>query len=185
MGTYLIQCCCLQRVGIVLRSWSIADEQATMPNASSRSRRGELEMIAICPKCFKKNNLAAELSMVLVQCGDCDQPLWSAKPIVLNDDNFMQYVPYHEPPVLVDFGVTGSGPSHVMALSVQHIAPHYPQLQCAKVDTASAPQTSAVLQIHSIPSLILFKQNHQIARITGAMTSVQIHSWLAHYGIHK
>ncbi|KAA8731825.1 thioredoxin TrxC [Acinetobacter qingfengensis] len=142
-------------------------------------------MIIVCPACMKKNNLPTDIPVAEAQCGQCDHDLWSAKPINLNDDNFMQFVPNTEIPVFVDFWAEWCGPCKSMAPHFEQLAQHYPQLQFAKVNTEAAPRLSAFFQIRSIPSLILFKQTTQLARAAGAMNTSQLQAWLAQHGIRN
>lgn len=140
-------------------------------------------MIVVCPSCMKKNNLPADVAISEAQCGQCDQDLWSEKPIALTDDNFMQFVPNTEIPVLVDFWAEWCGPCRSMAPRFEQLAKEYKNVQFAKVDTEAAPRLSAFFQIRSLPSLVLFQQTTQVARVAGALTSPQLKSWLQQNGI--
>lgn len=140
-------------------------------------------MIVVCPSCMKKNNLPDEVAISEAQCGQCDQALWSEKPIALTDDNFMQFVPNTEIPVLVDFWAEWCGPCRSMAPRFEQLAKEYKNVQFAKVDTEAAPRLSEFFQIRSLPSLVLFQQTTQVARVAGALTSPQLKSWLQQNGI--
>lgn len=141
-------------------------------------------MIVVCPHCFKKNNLPDDIAIADAQCGQCDQDLWSSKPIALTDDNFMQFVPNTSVPVLVDFWAEWCGPCQAMAPRFEQLAKEYPNVQFAKVDTEASPRLSQFFQIRSIPSLILFHQTTQTARVSGALSTPQLKAWLQQNGIN-
>ena len=58
-----------------------------------------------------------------------------------------------------------------------------PQLRLAKLDTEAQQDIAARWQIRSIPTLILFKQGKEFARVAGALPLVQLKQWLAQQGI--
>jgi thioredoxin 2 len=65
------------------------------------------------------------------------------------------------------------------------MAPHFasaakrmPQVRFAKVDSDAAPGASARLGIRSIPTLILFHDGQERARVSGAMPLEQLVSWI-------
>jgi len=43
-----------------------------------------------------------------------------------------------------------------------------------KVDTEPSPQTSVRYRIRSIPTMVLFKNGAEVARVSGAMSSADI-----------
>ena len=65
------------------------------------------------------------------------------------------------------------------------MAPHFeaaaaqlePALRLAKVDTQSQPELAHRFDIRSIPTLALFRQGRELARLSGAMPSAVIVRW--------
>jgi thioredoxin 2 len=65
------------------------------------------------------------------------------------------------------------------------MAPHFenaaqrlePALRLGKVDTDAQPELAGRFSIRSIPTMILFRGGHEIARHSGAMTSAAIEHW--------
>ena len=53
----------------------------------------------------------------------------------------------------------------------------------AKLDTQSAEDVAAHLDIRSIPTLILFRRGRESARTSGAMSQDQLLVWLAQQGV--
>lgn len=142
-------------------------------------------MIIVCPHCCRKNKVAQSEQLSIAKCGQCGQWLKPAEPIVLHDENFMQIVPHTEMPILVDFWADWCNPCKAMAPHFAKAAQLYPQVQFAKVDTEASPRLSEFFQIQSIPTLILFRQTTQIARLSGALTAAQIGQWLQQQGMGR
>ncbi|MDO9466913.1 MAG: thioredoxin family protein, partial [Thiobacillus sp.] len=58
------------------------------------------------------------------------------------------------------------------------------RVRFAKVDTEAHPQVSMRHHIKGIPSLILFRNGAEAARVSGAMEAHALKRWLASQGIH-
>ncbi len=56
-----------------------------------------------------------------------------------------------------------------------------PKLRFAKVDTETEPQLAARFGIRSIPTLILFQQGRELARISGALPPGQLRQWISEH----
>ncbi len=52
-----------------------------------------------------------------------------------------------------------------------------PAMRFIKLNSDAAPELSARLGIRSIPTMLLFQDGHEIARVSGAMSSADILKW--------
>ncbi len=86
----------------------------------------------------------------------------------LNDSNFDSSVK-SAARMLVDCWAPWCGPCKMLAPTFEALAKDYKgNVTFAKLDTDEAPKTAMSLGIHSIPTLIFFKDGKQVERMTGA-----------------
>lgn len=84
----------------------------------------------------------------------------------LSDDSFQQSVA--KGITLVDFYATWCGPCRMIAPVLEELsAKVVGKARIAKLDIDQAPNTTAALQITSVPTLILFKDGHEVKRVVG------------------
>jgi thioredoxin 2 len=53
-----------------------------------------------------------------------------------------------------------------------------PAVRLAKLDTEAQPQIAARYGIRSIPTMILFSQGREVARVSGALSAADIARWV-------
>lgn len=132
-----------------------------------------------CPHCDAVNRIAESRLSESPNCGRCHQPLFTGHPVALTDTNFAAVLRGNDLPLVVDCWAAWCGPCRQFApIFEQAAAALETRIRFAKLDTESAQQTSAHLQIRSIPTLVLFGGGKEIARQSGAMNYAQFTQWL-------
>jgi thioredoxin 1 len=86
--------------------------------------------------------------------------------VTLTDDNFQQTIT--KGVTLVDFYATWCGPCRMITPIVEMLADRLEgKARIAKLDIDESQQTTASLQITSVPTLILFKDGKEVKRVVG------------------
>lgn len=92
----------------------------------------------------------------------------SEEIIHLTDDNF-ESTTKSTPKLIIDCWAPWCGPCRMLAPTFEALAKDYKgKVSFAKLDTDEASKTAMALGIHSIPTLIFFKDGKQVDRMTGA-----------------
>ena len=86
----------------------------------------------------------------------------------VTDTTFQAEVLESEKPVLVDFWAAWCGPCRVVAPILEEIAAERDDLEIVKMDIDANPHTPAGLGILAIPTMILFRNGAEAARIQGS-----------------
>jgi thioredoxin 2 len=131
-----------------------------------------------CPHCLARNRVPDERLDDAPNCGNCHQPLLPAAPVAVDGNALARFTHGTELPVVADFLAEWCGPCKTMAPAFAEAARQRPRVQFVKVDTEAAPQAAASYGIRGIPTMILFRNGSESARVSGAMPAQQILAWL-------
>jgi len=121
-----------------------------------------------CQFCDTRNRVDLARAAERPKCGECSKPMLLDRPVKVGDDDFDVSILESAAPVLVDFYADWCGPCKMVASLVDEIAQeHVGKLLVAKVDTDRAPKVAGRYGIHSIPTVILFRDGEEAERSVG------------------
>ncbi len=147
-------------------------------NATQLDDRG---VINTCPKCGRRNRVSFSELGHLVRCGQCKTDLpYQTTPIELDEE--IVFEPLSERsgiPVLVDYLADWCGPCKMMAPEINRVAARNGgRWVVAKVNTEGVPSLAQRLNIHALPTLVLFIGGRETARTEGARPAPEIQKFI-------
>ncbi len=142
-----------------------------------------MNLNVVCPHCMKVNRIPKKESYAKANCGHCKQSMLGAKPIAADGGSFSHILANSDLPVVVDFWAPWCGPCRMMAPAFEEAGKALSlKAQFVKVDTEANQQLGGMYGIRSIPTMVLFKGNKEVDRVSGAMSAQQIQSWVMRHG---
>ena len=137
-----------------------------------------------CPHCNVTNRIPADRLGDGPKCGKCKNPVFSGKVQELSAANVSSVLNRNDIPVLVDCWATWCGPCQQFAPIFEQAAKEFePNIRLAKLNTEAEQGIAGQWQIRSIPTLILFRQGKEVARMSGALPLPQLKQWLQQQGV--
>ena len=135
-------------------------------------------MNIVCHQCFATNRIPEQRDHTQAKCGKCQQPVYQASPIALNNDTFYPFVERNHLPIIVDFWASWCGPCQSMAPIYDRVATTTDSILFAKVNTEQAQQIAGDAGIRSIPTLIFFHRGQEVDRVSGGLSEPQMKQWI-------
>ncbi|MGR6467126.1 thioredoxin TrxC [Rhizobium sp. PAMB 3182] len=133
----------------------------------------------VCPSCAGINRLRTDRDPLAAKCGTCGSLLFSGHPIEVNGARFSRQIEKSTVPVVVDVWAPWCGPCRSMAPAFEAAAKRLePKVRFLKLNSDDEQETAGRLSIRGIPTMLLYRNGREVARVSGAMGERQIVDWL-------
>lgn len=132
-----------------------------------------------CPDCGAVNRVPDDRLSEHPVCGKCKSALLPGKPVELVAASFEKFVSRSGLPVVVDFWAPWCGPCKMFAPVFSQVAAELnTRYRFAKVNTEAEQHLAGKYGIRSIPTLAIFNNGQEIARMSGALDAANLKRWL-------
>ncbi len=137
------------------------------------------DLIIRCLKCGTKNRISEERLNQKPLCGKCHEPLVTTRqaitPVEVTDNSFAREIMTTDTSVLVDCWAPWCAPCRKLAPVMEELAIDYANgVKIAKLNVDENPLTASQYGIHSIPTLLFFKDGKLVQRLVGALPKEEI-----------
>jgi thioredoxin 2 len=136
-------------------------------------------MLVACPHCATTNRIPDTRLTEDPVCGRCGKAVLDGHPVELSDANFDAVTSKTELPVVVDFWAPWCGPCRMMAPQFEQAARQLKgRAMFVKLNSDDNPQAASRFAIRSIPTMVMLRGGAEAKRMSGALQSGQIVSWV-------
>jgi thioredoxin 2 len=132
--------------------------------------------VITCPHCGRKNRVPA-VATGSPHCGNCHRAIpWIADA---DDDGFAEIAEGASIPVVVDLWATWCGPCRMVSPALEQLATELAgRIKLVKVDIDKAPRLQQRFTVQAVPTLLVLRDGHVIARQAGATPAPQLREWV-------
>lgn len=137
-------------------------------------------MIIMCPHCSELNRVPLEKRSNKPNCGTCKKALFTGQPIAMSLPQFERARIKSDQTLIVDCWADWCAPCKQFAPVFERAAEELDlEARFVKVDVQKEEALARVLNIQSIPTMLIFKEGKEVARTTGAMNLAEFTRWIA------
>ncbi len=133
-----------------------------------------------CPFCHTLNRVDLGRLADRPKCGECGRPILVDRPLAVTDATVERILGGTDVPVVMDCYADWCGPCKIMAPILDEFArERQGDVLVTKLDTDRNPATAQRFNIRAIPTLLVFRQGHEVARHTGVIPRQQLATLVA------